>query len=96
MTLSSNTKERWAERCQAFWFCALLPFRFDKFGSTHYLRNRTDTAPYLESFYYERDPPFSITCDYKMVSLIIENSPEVRRSYWRSLLDFQIGSDYIF
>ncbi|MCG4861589.1 RteC domain-containing protein [Alistipes onderdonkii] len=40
----------------------------------HYLRNRTDTAPYLESFYYERDPPFSITCDYKMISLIIENS----------------------
>lgn len=38
--------------------------------SLYYLRNRTDTALYLESFYYERDPLFSTTCDYKVARIL--------------------------
>ena len=38
--------------------------------SLYYLRNRTDTALYLESFHYERDPRFSTNADFKVAKLL--------------------------
>ena len=38
--------------------------------SLYYLRNRTDTALYLESFHYERDPTFSTNADFKVAKLL--------------------------
>lgn len=51
--------------------------RYYRSGMTHldslyYLRNRTDAALYLESFYYERDPKFSTNADF-MVARIMAN-----------------------
>ena len=48
--------------------------RYYRSGMTHldslyYLRNRTDTALYLESFHYERDPKFSTNADFKVAKL---------------------------
>jgi len=44
-------------------------------GMTHldtlyYRRNRNDTALYLESFHYERDPKFSTNADFKVAKLL--------------------------
>lgn len=49
--------------------------RYYRSGMTHldslyYLRNRTDTALYLESFHYERDPTFSTNADFKVAKLL--------------------------
>ncbi len=49
--------------------------RYYRSGMTHldslyYLRNRTDTALYLESFHYERDPRFSTNADFKVAKLL--------------------------
>lgn len=49
--------------------------RYYRSGMTHldslyYLRNRTDTALYLESFHYERDPKFSTNADFKVAKLL--------------------------
>lgn len=52
--------------------------------SLYYLRNRTDTMLYLKSFYYERDPLFSTTCDYK-VARILAN--ELLISYLKEQLE---------
>ncbi|UEA87604.1 RteC domain-containing protein [Alistipes senegalensis] len=38
--------------------------------SLYYLRNRNDTALYLESFHYERDPKFSTNADFKVAKLL--------------------------
>ena len=38
--------------------------------SLYYLRNRTETALYLESFHYERDPTFSTNADFKVAKLL--------------------------
>lgn len=38
--------------------------------SLYYLRGRTDTALYLESFHYERDPKFSTNADFKVAKLL--------------------------
>ena len=48
--------------------------RYYRSGLTHldsiyYLRGRIDTALYLESFHYERDPMFSTNCDFKVARL---------------------------
>ena len=48
--------------------------RYYRSGLTHldslyYLRGRIDTALYLESFHYERDPTFSTNCDFKVARL---------------------------
>ena len=48
--------------------------RYYRSGMTHldslyYLRNRNDTALYLESFHYERDPKFSTNADFKVAKL---------------------------
>ena len=48
--------------------------RYYRSGLTHldtlyYLRGRIDTALYLESFHYERDPMFSTNCDFKVALL---------------------------
>ena len=49
--------------------------RYYRSGMTHldtlyYLRNRNDTALYLESFHYERDPKFSTNADFKVAKLL--------------------------
>ena len=49
--------------------------RYYRSGITHldslyYLRGRTDTALYLESFHYERDPKFSTNADFKVAKLL--------------------------
>ena len=49
--------------------------RYYRSGMTHldslyYLRSRTDTALYLESFHYERDPRFSTNADFKVAKLL--------------------------
>lgn len=49
--------------------------RYYRSGMTHldasyYLRNSVDTALYLESFYYERDPSFSTCCDFKVARIL--------------------------
>lgn len=49
--------------------------RYYRSGMTHldslyYLRNRTNAALYLESFYYERDPKFSTNADFKVAKLL--------------------------
>lgn len=36
----------------------------------YYLRNRTESALYLESFHFERDPLFSTNCDYKVARIM--------------------------
>ena len=51
--------------------------RYYRSGMTHldslyYLRNRNDTALYLESFHYERDPKFSTNADF-MAARIMAN-----------------------
>lgn len=38
--------------------------------SLYYLRGRADTALYLESFHYERDPKFSTNADFKVAKLL--------------------------
>ena len=38
--------------------------------SLYYLRGRVDTALYLESFHYERDPKFSTNADFKVAKLL--------------------------
>ena len=38
--------------------------------SLYYLRGRIDTALYLESFHYERDPMFSTNADFKVAKLL--------------------------
>lgn len=38
--------------------------------SLYYLRERIDTALYLESFHYERDPKFSTNADFKVAKLL--------------------------
>lgn len=38
--------------------------------SLYYLRNRNDTALYLESFHYERAPKFSTNADFKVAKLL--------------------------
>lgn len=38
--------------------------------SLYYLRDRADTALYLESFHYERDPKFSTIADFKVAKLL--------------------------
>ena len=48
--------------------------RYYRSGMTHldslyYLRNRNDTALYLESFHYERNPKFSTNADFKVAKL---------------------------
>lgn len=50
--------------------------RYYRSGMTHldslyYLRNRNDTALYLESFHYERDPKFSTNADFKVAKLLV-------------------------
>ena len=49
--------------------------RYYRSGLTHldslyYLRGRIDTALYLESFHYERDPMFSTNADFKVAKLL--------------------------
>lgn len=49
--------------------------RYYRSGMTHmdsvyYLRGRTDTTLYLESFHYERDPKFSTCADFKVARII--------------------------
>ena len=49
--------------------------RYYRSGITHldslyYLRGRTDTALYLESIHYERDPKFSTNADFKVAKLL--------------------------
>ena len=49
--------------------------RYYRSGLTHldslyYLRGRIDTALYLESFHYERDPKFSTNADFKVAKLL--------------------------
>ncbi len=49
--------------------------RYYRSGMTHldslyYLRGRIDTALYLESFHYERDPKFSTNADFKVAKLL--------------------------
>lgn len=49
--------------------------RYYRSGITHldslyYLRGRADTALYLESFHYERDPKFSTNADFKVAKLL--------------------------
>lgn len=49
--------------------------RYYRSGMTHldslyYLRNRNDTALYLESFHFERDPKFSTNADFKVAKLL--------------------------
>lgn len=49
--------------------------RYYRSGLTHldslyYLRERIDTALYLESFHYERDPKFSTNADFKVAKLL--------------------------
>lgn len=41
-----------------------------RLDSLYYLRNRNDTALYLESFHYERDPKFSTNADFKVAKLL--------------------------
>ncbi len=59
-------------------------------GSTHldslfYVRGHANTAVYLETFHYERDPLFSTNCDF-MVACILAN--ELLLSYLTEQLDF--------
>lgn len=49
--------------------------RYYRSGLTHldsiyYLRGKIDTALYLESFQYERDPMFSTNCDFKVARIL--------------------------
>lgn len=49
--------------------------RYYRSGLTHldslyYLRGRIDTALYLESFHYERDPMFSTNADFKVARIM--------------------------
>lgn len=49
--------------------------RYYRSGLTHldslyYLRGRIDTALYLESFHYKRDPMFSTNADFKVAKLL--------------------------
>ncbi|MCD8174161.1 MAG: RteC domain-containing protein [Alistipes sp.] len=49
--------------------------RYYRSGATHldslyFLRNQADTDQYLETFYYERDPQFSTTCDFKVAKIL--------------------------
>ncbi len=49
--------------------------RYYRSGMTHldslyYVRGRIDTALYLESFHYERDPKFSTNADFKVAKLL--------------------------
>ncbi len=73
--------------------------RYYRSGMTHldslyYLRNRNDTALYLESFHYERDPKFSTNADFKVVKLL---SNELLSTYLKSELEaleyVRTGSD---
>lgn len=49
--------------------------RYYRSGSTHldalyFLRYKTDTEQYLETFYYELDPKFSTNCDFKVAKIL--------------------------
>ena len=49
--------------------------RYYRSGSTHldslyFLRGKTDTEQYLETFYYELDPNFSTNCDFKVAKIL--------------------------
>ena len=63
--------------------------RYYRSGMTHldslyYLRNRNDTALYLESFHYERDPKFSTNADFKVAKLLAN---ELLSAYLKSELE---------
>lgn len=36
----------------------------------YFLRDRTDTEQYLETFYYELDPKFTTNCDFKVAKIL--------------------------
>jgi len=49
--------------------------RYYRSGATHldslyFLRGKTDTEQYLETFYYELDPDFSTNCDFKVAKIL--------------------------
>lgn len=49
--------------------------RYYRSGATHldslyFLRGRTDTEQYLETFYYELDQNFSTNCDFKVAKIL--------------------------
>jgi len=49
--------------------------RYYRSGATHldslyFLRGRTDTEQYLETFYFELDPNFSTNCDFKVAKIL--------------------------
>lgn len=49
--------------------------RYYRSGATHldslyFLRGKTDTEQYLETFYYELDPNFSTNCDFKVAKIL--------------------------
>lgn len=63
--------------------------RYYRSGLTHldslyYLRGRIDTALYLESFHYERDPMFSTNADFKVAKLL---SNELLSAYLKGELE---------
>lgn len=49
--------------------------RYYRSGATHldslyFLRGKTDTEQYLETFYYELDPKFTTNCDFKVAKIL--------------------------
>lgn len=49
--------------------------RYYRSGATYldalyFLRGKTDTEQYLETFYYELDPKFSTNCDFKVAKIL--------------------------
>lgn len=49
--------------------------RYYRAGATYldqlyFLRRKTDTEQYLETFYYELDPDFSTNCDFKVAKIL--------------------------
>jgi hypothetical protein len=49
--------------------------RYYRSGATHldslyFLRGKTDTEQYLETFYYELDPQFTTNCDFKVAKVL--------------------------
>jgi hypothetical protein len=73
--------------------CKRLDFiRYYRSGSSHldaiyFLRGKTDTEQYLETFNYEFDPNFSTNCDFKVAKILANDMLSAYLMHEMELLD---------